>query len=221
MSKNPIANDEALYDYLKSVSVRETTQLIQLRKQTASMPSSGMQISPDQGQFMAMLVHLIEAKHIIEIGTFTGYSTLCMALALPDDGRIIACDVSREWTTVGQVYWDQAGVQDKIDLRLGPALDTLDSLLSQGCQGTFDLAFIDADKANYDHYYEKCLQLIKPNKLILIDNVFWGGAVLDSQRDDEDTNSIRALNAKIATDPRIDRSMITIGDGLTLVRKKC
>jgi len=179
-----------------------------------------MQISPDQGQFMAMLVRLIRAKNIVEVGTFTGYSALCMALALPQNGRLVACDISEEWTGLGKPYWESAGVSHKIDLRIAPALDTLDQLIADGHQDSFDLAFIDADKTNYDHYYEKCLLLIRPNGLILVDNVFWGGAVVDENNQTEDTLSIRALNARISGDNRVDMSMIAVGDGIIMARKK-
>ncbi len=220
MSKNPLDFSEELYEYVKSVSLRESEQLRSLRKVTQGMELANMQISPDQGQFMAMLVKLMNAKCIVEVGTFTGYSALAMAQALPDDGRLIACDISREWTSTGEIYWEQAGVADRIDLRIGPALDTMDELLDEGLAGTVDLIFIDADKENYQHYYQRGIELLKTNGLIVVDNVFWDGAVIDDQNQKEDTVSIRNMNRIISRDQRVDISMIAIGDGLFLVRKK-
>lgn len=210
-----------LYDYLLDHSLREPHILVELRAETTNLRYQIMQISPDQAQFMMLLVKVINAKNILEVGTFTGYSSTAMALALPDDGRIIACDVSKEWTDIAQRYWKKAGVDHKIQLNLRPANDTMKELLVNGKKDTFDLIFIDADKANQDSYYENALLLLKPNGLLLIDNALWFGAVIDSEKDqDEDTRSIRALNEKIKNDPRVDISMIGIGDGLFLVRKK-
>ena len=220
MSKNPFDFSEELYEYIKSVSLRESEQLRLLREVTQEMELANMQISPDQGQFMAMLVKLINAKCIVEVGTFTGYSALAMAQALPDDGRLIACDISREWTSIGQSFWEQAGVADRIDLRIGPALDTMDELLDEGLAGTVDLIFIDADKGNYQHYYQRGIELLKTNGLIVVDNVFWDGAVIDDRNQKEDTVSIRNMNRIIYRDQRVDISMIAIGDGLFLARKK-
>ena len=220
MSKNPFDFSEELYEYIKSVSLRESEQLRLLREVTQEMELANMQISPDQGQFMAMLVKLINAKCIVEVGTFTGYSALAMAQALPDDGRLIACDISREWTRIGQPFWEQAGVADRIDLRIGPALDTMDELLDEGLAGTVDLIFIDADKGNYQHYYQRGIELLKTNGLIVVDNVFWDGAVIDDRNQKEDTVSIRNMNRIIFRDQRVDISMIAIGDGLFLARKK-
>ncbi len=220
MSKNPLDFSEELYEYVKSVSLRESEQLRSLREETQGMELANMQISPDQGQFMAMLVKLMNAKCIVEVGTFTGYSALAMAQALPDDGRLIACDISREWTSTGEIYWEQAGVADRIDLRIGPALDTMDELLDEGLAGTVDLVFIDADKGNYQHYYQRGIELLKTNGLIVVDNVFWDGAVIDDQNQKEDTVSIRNMNRIISRDERVDISMIAIGDGLFLARKK-
>ncbi len=219
MSKNPFDFSEELYEYVKSVSLRESEQLRLLREVTEKMELANMQISPDQGQFMAMLVKLMNAKCIVEVGTFTGYSALAMAQALPDDGRLIACDISREWTRIGQPFWEQAGVADRIDLRIGPALDTMDELLDEGLAGTVDLIFIDADKGNYQHYYQRGIELLKTNGLIVVDNVFWDGAVIDDQNQKEDTVSIRNMNRIIFRDQRVDISMIAIGDGLFLARK--
>ena len=220
MAKNPLAHSEELYEYLKILTLRETAEQVGLREATAEMSESVMQISPDQGQFMAMLVKLIDANNIVEVGTFTGYSALAMALALPPDGRLIACDVSSEWTGVGRPYWEKAGVSDRIDLRIGPAMDTLDQLLANGMAGKVDLVFIDADKVNYRGYYDRAIQLVRENGLIIIDNVFWGGSVIDESDTSEDTECIREVNRLVAADDRVDVSMISIGDGLMLARKR-
>ena len=209
-----------IYDYILANSLRDRDELKRLRQETQAMPMGGMQVSPDQGQFMGLLVELIDAKRIVEVGTFTGYSSIAMALALPADGRLIACDVSDEFTRIAQRYWQEAGVADKIELRLGPAVATLDEMLAAGEAGCFDMAFIDADKENYDAYYERCLQLLRPGGLILIDNVLWGGRPADVNEQDESTVAIRALNAKIHADERVTASLLSIGDGLTLARKR-
>ncbi|XWU45236.1 MAG: class I SAM-dependent methyltransferase [Dolichospermum sp. UKL202] len=219
MSKQTLGLEQSLYDYLLSVSLREPTILTQLRQETAQMPRSIMQISPEQGQFMALLVKLIGAKKTLEVGVFTGYSSLVVALALPADGKIVACDVSEEYTSVARRYWQEAGVADKIDLHIAPALETLDKLLTAGEAGTFDFAFIDADKSNYDNYYEQCLELIRPGGLIAIDNVLWSGKVADTEIQDNQTNKIRALNRKLHEDSRITLSLVPIADGLTLAMK--
>jgi caffeoyl-CoA O-methyltransferase len=179
-----------------------------------------MQIAPEQGQFMALLVELLGVRKALEIGTFTGYSALVVALAMPVDGRLIACDVSEEWTAIGRRYWEEAGVADKIDLRLGPALATLDELLAAGAEESFDFAFIDADKTGYDDYYERSLRLLRPGGLIAIDNVLWNGNLYDLSIDDPDTVAIRALNEKLHTDERVSLSLVPIGEGLTLARKR-
>ncbi|MEM9485643.1 MAG: class I SAM-dependent methyltransferase [Cyanobacteria bacterium P01_F01_bin.116] len=209
-----------LYNYLLSVSLRESEILTQLRQETAQHPYGYMQISPDQGQFMALLVKLIGAKKILEIGTFTGYSALWIALALPADGTLITCDIREEARAFAEPYWRVAGVEERIDLRIAPALDTLDSLLKVGEANTFDFAFIDADKTNYHHYYEKCLELLRPEGLLAIDNVLWGGAVADPEKTDPDTVALRALNQTLHQDPRIELSMLPIADGLTLALKR-
>lgn len=209
-----------LYDYLLSVSLRESKILNQLRQETAQLPIGNMQISPDQGQFMAFLIQLMGAKKILEIGTFTGYSALWMAQALPSDGTLITCDIEERCREFAQPHWQAAGVADKIDLRIAPALDTLGRLLTAGEADTFDFAFIDADKINYPHYYEKCLALLRPGGLIAIDNVLWGGAVANPEKTDPDTVALRELNRALREDQRIELSMLPIADGLTLTLKR-
>jgi caffeoyl-CoA O-methyltransferase len=220
MSRRTEPLTDELYDYILDVSLREPPVLRELRGETGALEKAQMQISPEQGQFMALLVQLIGARRTLEVGTFTGYSALVVALALPADGRVIACDVSEEWTTIGRRYWRKAGVADKIDLRLAPALETLDGLLREGRQGHFDFAFIDADKPNYDAYYERCLELVRPGGLIAIDNVLWHGKVIDAAVTDDDTEAIRRLNAKLKSDERVTLSLVPIGDGLTLARRR-
>ncbi len=209
-----------LYDYLLEVGCREPPLLARLRAETAGLEWAIMQIGPDQGQFMRLLVELIGARNTLEVGVFTGYSSLAVALGLPADGRIVACDVSEEWTAIARRYWAEAGVAHKIDLRLAPAIQTLDGLIASGRAGTFDFAFIDADKGNYGGYFERCLALLRPGGLIAIDNVLWDGAVIDPAKTDADTEAIRALNAKLATDERVTVAMVPVGDGLTLARKR-
>jgi caffeoyl-CoA O-methyltransferase len=220
MSKKSLGLDNQLYDYLLSVSLREPDILRQLREETARHPAAIMQIAPEQGQFMALLVQLLGATKTLDIGVFTGYSSLSVALALPPNGKIIACDVSEEDTAIARRYWNAAGMANKIDLRLAPALDTLDELLGSGQAGTFDFAFIDADKRNYDAYYERSLQLIRPGGLIAIDNVLWAGRVADPQEQDNQTNTIRAFNEKLYHDERVTLSLVPIADGLTLALKR-
>ena len=220
MSRRTITVDDDLYRYLVDHSLREHPAQTALRAATAAHPHAGMQISPEQGQFMALLVKLIGARRAVEIGVFTGYSALSVALALPDDGRLIACDVSDEYTRVGRPYWEQAGVARKIDLQLAPARATLDARLAAGEAGQYDFAFIDADKASYDAYYERCLQLLRPGGLIAIDNTLWSGKVAHPAAGDADTEALQALNAKLRDDARIDVSLLPIGDGLTLARKR-
>jgi predicted O-methyltransferase YrrM len=211
---------EDLYSYVEAAWLREPNVLKRLRDETQAMPEGRMQIGADQGQLMALMVRLIGAKRTLEVGVFTGYSSLVTALALPDDGQIVACDVSEEFTNVARRYWTEAGVAEKIDLRLGPAIETLDWLIAQGMQEEFDFAFIDADKANYLAYYERALQLVKQNGLIAIDNVLWGGRVIDQAVDDEDTQAIRELNRVLHEDDRVDLALVPIGDGLTFARKR-
>ncbi|BAZ26997.1 O-methyltransferase family protein [Kalymmatonema gypsitolerans NIES-4073] len=212
--------EKSLYEYLQSVSLREPEILAQLRQETAQHPSSRMQITPEQGQFMALLVELMGAKKTLDIGVFTGYSSLVVALALPPDGKVVACDVSEEYTAIARRYWQQAGVAHKIELHIAPALDTLDRLIAAGEAGTFDFAFIDADKNNYGNYYERSLQLLRPGGLIAIDNVLQSGRVANPQEQDKITNSIRAFNQKLHQDPRITMSLVPIADGLTLALKR-
>lgn len=219
MSNRSLNLDDTLYDYLLAHSLREHPEQIALREATRSHPRAGMQISPEQGQFMALLVRLLGARRTLEIGVFTGYSALSVALALPDDGRLLACDISDEYTSVGRPYWKRAGVAHKIDLRLAPALQTLDAELAAGAAGHYDFAFIDADKTGYAAYYERCLQLLRPGGLIAIDNVLWSGAVAQPAQDD-DTRALQALNQRLHGDQRIDLSMLPVGDGLTLARKR-
>jgi predicted O-methyltransferase YrrM len=220
MPKRNIELTEKLDEYLLSVSLRESDVQRRLREETARLPMAGMQIAPDQGQFMALLARLVGARNCLEIGTFTGYSALAVALALPPDGRIIACDVNPETTAVAQRYWREAGVADKIELKLAPALVTLDALLAARQEGRFDFAFIDADKENYDAYYERVLQLLRPGGLIVIDNVLWGGAVAEKRVKDPETMALRALNQKLHRDERIDLSLLPLADGITLARRR-
>jgi predicted O-methyltransferase YrrM len=220
VSNRTLSLDEGLYDYLLKVSLREAEVLRRLRDETLRLPQRSMQIAPEQGQFMALLVRLINAGRILEIGTFTGYSALAMALALPPGGRIVTCDVSEEWTAVARRYWTEAGVEDRIALRLAPATATLDALLASDEEERFDLAFIDADKENYGGYYERALALVRPGGLIIVDNVLWGGSVIDPGKQDPDTVAIRAFNTRIRDDDRVDLSLVPIGDGLTLAMKR-
>ncbi len=211
---------EDLYRYMRGVSLREPEILQRLRRETSRNPMASMQISPEQGQLMYLLVKLMRAERALEVGVFTGYSSLCVAMALPAHGKLIACDKSKEWTDVARRYWQEAGVADIVDLRLGLAIETMDRLLAEGVEGTFDFIFIDADKENYDGYYERGLAFLRPGGLMAIDNVFWSGRVADPDTRDSGTRHIQALNQKIKGDDRVDLSMIPIGDGLTLVRKR-
>lgn len=206
--------------YLFEESARESPLQKRLRAETAGMPGSQMQIGPDQGALLALLVRLIGARRTLEVGVYTGYSSLTVATALPDDGRVIACDINEEWTSVARRYWQEAGVAHKIELRLGPAVATLQQLVRDGLSNAFDFAFLDADKTEYDAYYEASLRLVRPGGLIAIDNVLWGGAVADPAENDPDTVAIRALNAKIADDPRVESCLLSVGDGVTLARRR-
>jgi caffeoyl-CoA O-methyltransferase len=220
MSSQKTELSTELHEYMLAVSLREPEILRRLRAETAALPNAGMQISPEQGQLMALLLRLMGAKRTIEVGVFTGYSSLITALALPEDEKIVACDVSEKYTAVAQRYWQEAGVAHKIQLHLAPATETLAQLLKTGEAGKFDFAFIDADKENYDAYYEHCLQLVRPGGLIVIDNVLWHGRVLDANDQSSDTQAIRAINQKLHTDERVELSLVPIGDGLTLLWKR-
>lgn len=220
MTRRTLSLDDTLYAYLLEVSLREPEVLRRLREETAGLEEADMQIAPEQGQLMALLCELLGARRALEVGTFTGYSALVVALALPDDGRVVTCDVSEEWTRVARRYWAEAGVSHKIDLRLGPALVTLDALLAEGREGTFDFAFLDADKPNVGAYYERALALVRRGGLVAIDNVLWSGRVIDPTAKDRDTEAIRALNAALRQDQRVTLSLVPIGDGLTLARKR-
>jgi predicted O-methyltransferase YrrM len=206
---------DALYEYVLSMGARETRVQRELREETHKLPMGQMQIGPDQAALMQVLVRILGAKRCIEIGTFTGYSALAVALALPASGKIICCDVSEEWTSIGRRYWKKAGVARKIDLRLGPALETL-----KGLKGSFDFAFIDADKPNYWNYYQRCLQLIRKGGLIAVDNTLWGGSVIDPEKQSESTQALREFNERVAKDRRVEIALVPIGDGLTLAVKR-
>ncbi len=219
MSNRSIGLDARLYDYLLAASSRELPVQAELRKITAEHPQSRMQISPEQGQLMALLVQLMGAKKTLEIGVFTGYSALAVALALPEDGRVVACDVNKKDCAIALPYWKKANVDHKIDLRIAPALDTLNGLVADGESSTFDFAFIDADKSNYDSYYEKSLQLIRPGGLIALDNMLWYGRVADPDVQDNRTKRIRTLNEKVRNDQRVTMSLLPVGDGLLLAVK--
>jgi predicted O-methyltransferase YrrM len=219
MSSRTLKLDDKLYEYMLRHSLREHPAQADLRAVTRRHPHAGMQVSAEQGQFMALLVKLIGARRTIEVGVFTGYSALAVALALPQDGRLLACDINEEFTQIGQPFWQQAGVAQKIDLQIAPALATLDERLTAGGAGQYDFAFIDADKRSYDAYYERCLQLLRTGGLIAIDNTLWSGAVASASKD-IDTLALQALNIKLHADERVDMSLLPIGDGLTLARKR-
>jgi caffeoyl-CoA O-methyltransferase len=220
MANRSIQITEQLYDYMIANSVREPKILAELRAETSKLPMAMMQIGPEQGQFMALLVRLIGAKNIVEVGTFTGYSSLAMALALGKDAHITCFDISEEYTAVARKYWAKAGVADRMELKLGPAAESLQAMLAKGAKGKIDFAFIDADKTNYETYYELVLQMLRPGGLIAIDNVLWGGDVANPEKKDEDTEAIRRTNRKVHADERVDVSLVPIGDGLTLARKR-
>lgn len=220
MSNKTLMLPDRLYRYLLAVSLRESELLRQLREETAKDPMARMQIAPEQGQFMAMLLELLGARRVLEIGVYTGYSALCMASALPPDGRLVACDLSEEWTRVARRYWRAAGLADRIDLRLAPALDTLAALHADGHGASFDFAFIDADKREYQAYFEAVLKLLRVGGLMAIDNTLWNGSVVDPDDQSEDTVAIRSFNEHLHRDHRVSLSLVPIGDGLTLARKR-
>lgn len=211
--------DGALADYVDINWLRESPIQRRLREETAKLPMAGMQISAHQGQQMALLARAVNARIAVEVGTFTGYSALCVAQALPADGKLYCCDVSEEWTSIGRRYWREAGVEDRIELTIAPAIGTLDGLLKKGLAGKVDMAFIDANKNDYDAYYERCLQLVRKGGLILVDNVLWGGSVADPKDDSVDTKAIRALNAKLKADKRVDLALLSVGDGMSCAVK--
>ena len=212
-------NSERIEDYVLA-HARESTAAQRLREETAKLPQAGMQIGADQAAFLSLLVKAAGAKRCIEIGTFTGYSALAIAAALPADGRLVCCDISEEWTAIARRAWSAAGVSGRIDLRLAPALDTLNSLIARGGAGHYAFAFIDADKPRYDAYYEACLKLLRPGGLVALDNMLWSGRVADPDHHDDDTDALRTLNAKIRADARVDSALLTVGDGVLIARKK-
>jgi predicted O-methyltransferase YrrM len=218
MTNKTMGISDDLAAYVVEVGVREPEVLARLREETAAIPQHGMQIAPEEGAFLALLAELTGSRRCIEIGTFTGYSSTAVALRLPADGRMVCCDVSEEWTSVARKFWAEAGVADKIDLRIGPATETLDGLLADGGEGSYDFAFVDADKSGYDVYYERLLRLVRVGGLIAFDNMLWGGEVLDPDPDDEDTRAIQALNRKLADDDRISLCLLPVADGVTLAR---
>ena len=220
MSRNNLRIDDALEAYLAVLLPEEPPVLARLREETSRLEAASMQIGRDQGRFMTLLLCCLGARRTIEVGVFTGYSTLITALALPNTGRIVACDISRQWTEIALRYWREAGVADKIDLRIGPAADTLDAMLAGGNGESYDFAFIDADKTGYDGYYESCLALLRPGGVIAIDNALWGGSVANSAKNSEDTQAIRALNEKISRDPRVEAYLAPVGDGVHLAWKR-
>lgn len=220
MSRRSLSLDERLQAYLLEWGVREDPVLARLREETARLEQADMQISPEQGRLMALLVELLGARRAIEVGTFTGYSALCVASALPEDGRLVACDVSEEWTAIARRYWAEAGLADRIELRLGPAAGTLDALLGEGAADGFDFAFVDADKAGYLGYYEQLVRLVRPGGLIAFDNTLWSGRVADPAATDPDTEALRRLNRRLLEDERVTLSVVPIGDGLSLARRR-
>jgi caffeoyl-CoA O-methyltransferase len=220
MSNRTLNVDDALYTYLCDASLREPPVLRRLREVTATLPEAGMQISPEQGQFMALLARLIDVRCYVEVGVFTGYSSTAVALALAEDARIIACDLSPQWTRIAQRWWTEAGVAHRVELRLAPAADTLRALAAEGMAGQVDMMFIDADKTGYSGYYEQSLGLLRRGGLLLVDNTLWGGAVCDPSKHDDDTEAIRRFNTELLADERIDLSLLPVGDGLTLARKR-
>ena len=213
-------NPPEIERYVREQTLRETEAQLRLRRETAALPDARMLLAPEVGGLLALLVRLIGARRVLELGTFTGYSALAMALALPADGRILCCDVSEEWTAIARRHWKAAGVADRIELKLAPAAETLAALVRDGRAGTFDLAFVDADKASYPDYYEACLSLLRAGGVVVFDNTLWGGAVADESVTDADTVAIRTLNRRIRADARVDACLLAMGDGATVVRKR-
>ena len=220
MSNKTIGISDELAAYVVEVGTREPDVLARLREETAALPQRSMQIAPEEGAFLAMLAELTGARRCIEIGTFTGYSSIAVALALPEGGSLVCCDISEEWTSLARRYWDEAGVASKIDLRIAPAAETLEQLLAEGGEGAYDFAFVDADKTGYDGYYERLLRLVRPGGLIAFDNTLWGGEVLNQDAEDEDTRAIQAINTKLHADERITLCLLPVADGVTLARRR-
>lgn len=220
MSTRTLGLPEAVWTYLVDVTVREPPVLTELRRETATLPNGGMQIAPEQGRLLSFLIELTGAVRYLEVGVFTGYSSTCAALALPPHGRVVACDHSDEWTSVARRYWQRAGVADKVELRLGPALSTLSALAAEGASSTFDFAFVDADKESAEAYYEHALGLLRTGGLFAFDNALWGGSVADPADQRDSTRAVRALNARVCADPRVSATLIPVGDGLLLARKR-
>ena len=220
VSRSTTQLDDRLYEYFLEVSLRDDDIHRRLREETGRLENAQMQISPEQGQFMTLLVGAMNAKLALELGTFTGYSALCIAEGLTEDGRLIACDIDEEWPSFGKRYWVEAGIDDKVEFRAGPAAETMAHLITEGMEGDFDFIFIDADKGGLEEYYEKALRLVRPGGVIAVDNTLWHGKVVDPKAHDEDTESIRDFNATVVDDQRVTMSLVPIGDGLTLFRKK-
>jgi caffeoyl-CoA O-methyltransferase len=220
LSNRTLAIDDRIYDYLCEVAIDESELLFQLRQETAKLEYAVMQISPEQGQFMSLLVKLIGAKRAIEVGTFTGYSSICVASAMPDDGELICCDISPQWTDIAEKYWARAKLENKINLFTQPAEQTLQTLIDDGQQSSFDFIFIDADKQNYIQYYEMALTLLRKGGLIAVDNTLWSGAVADPENDEPGTRAIRRFNQMVKEDTRVSKSLLPVGDGLTLILKE-
>lgn len=218
MANRTIGISDELAAYVRQVGTREPDVLARLRAETAALPQHQMQVAPEEGAFLALLTELVGARRCVEVGTFTGYSSTAVALAMPDDGHLVCCDVSEEWTTIARRAWIEAGVDHKISLRIGPATETLDRMIAEGEEATYDFGFVDADKSSYDAYYERLLRLVRPGGLIAVDNTLWGGRVVDDSADDEDTVAIRALNTKIAGDDRVTAVLLPLADGVTLAR---